>query len=325
MTLEWILGRCDTLRSEVFLRAAFPPGIDASTVHLAATLTGPACRWAITLPVTATFSTVPPGLATVPAQTIVTRAVLTEPSFWTPELPSTYQLDAQLMVAGTEVASWSRAVGLRRLGIRGRSLWLDGRRYVPRGLVVSQGSVDIDQFHDAAVAAVVADPSDDLLQACDAQGIAVVGMLASENGEPRESQAAAECVARWAWHPSVFMAVVPVDAADGTAGHLAAETRSRRGTLLVAQEVDGSRPPPARIDGVDALVVALAGDAVPHEAWRRAPVTVPLLARRVTSPATFAAPTRRPCDALQAALAAWATGVDHEPVTYDWAGYFAAD
>ena len=321
-TLDCLLGRCDSLRAEVFFRAELPPGVAAEEAVLTGTLTGPDCRHAITLPVGAKLAAVPgspAGLNPAAASTVVARVILTEPSFWTPELPSLYRLEARLVAAGREVATWKRPVGLRRLGVRGRSLWLDGRRCVPRGLVGPAD--DLAAFRAASLAAVVSDPSEAFLARADAEGVAVLGLLADAVGQPLAGEAAAAAVLRWAWHPAVFMAVVPRAASAATAGEIAAATRGRRGTLLVAWEADGSLPPIPHA-GIDLLVVTLPAGGVPHEAWRTEPPAVPLVARRLADAASASAaqsPSRRECDALQAALAGWGTAAG-APAP-DWAGY----
>ena len=323
LPLDCILGRCDSLRAEVFFRAEVPPGVVADEASLIGTLTGPDCKHALTLPVTAKLGPVPGSAATeapAAATTLVARTILTEPSFWTPELPGLYRLDARLVVAGREVAAWRRLVGLRRLGVRGRSLWLDGRRYVPRGLVGPAD--DLAAFRAASLAAVVSDPSEEFLTRADAEGVAVLGLLADAVGQPLAGEAAAAAVLRWAWHPAVFMAVVPRAASAEVVEEIAMATRNQRGTLLVAWEADGSRPPPAVPVGVDLLVVTLSAGGLPHKAWRTEPPAMPLVARRLADEASASAaqsPSRRECDAIQAALAGWVTAAgDPAP---DWAGY----
>ena len=324
--LDLILGRCDSLRAEVFVRAQLPAGVTADEAVLTGTLTGPDCRHAITLPVTAKLTAVPgppSGPATVAATSVVARAILTEPSFWTPELPGLYRLEARLVVAGRDLATWRRPVGLRRLGVRGRSLWLDGRRHVPRGLVGPAD--DLAAFRAASLAAVVPEPAEDFLTRADTEGVAVLGLLTDVAGQPLDGEAAAAATLRWAWHPAVFVAIVPRVASSAAAGELAAATRGRRGTLLIAREVDGSLPPPAVPDGIDLLVVTLPAGGLPHAAWLTEPPSVPLVARRAADDIAAAEPerpSRRPCDSLQAALAAWATAGGMGP-GFDWAGYLA--
>jgi len=325
--LACILGRCDSLRAEVFFRAELPPGLAVGEASLTGTLSGPDCRHAITLPVTAKLAAVPgptPGQGPAAATSVVARVILTEPSFWTPELPGLYRLEARLVAAGREVATWQRPVGLRRLGIRGRSLWLDGRRHVPRGLVAPAERIDLAAFRAASLAAVVPDPAEEFLARADAEGVAVLGLLAGDAGQPLDAEAAAATVLRWAWHPAVFAAVVPQGASAAAAGEIAAATRGRRGTLIVAVEVDGTLPPPAVPAGVDLLVVRLPAGGLPHAAWRTEPPSVPLVARRpaAVSAAEPEPSSRRECDALQATLAGWGTAAGEGPAP-DWAGYVA--
>lgn len=319
--LDCLLGRSDSLRAEVFFRAALPPGVEASATSLTGMLTGPECRHAITLPVTAKLAAVPgspTGLTSATADSVVVRAILTEPSFWTPELPNLYQLDARLAAAGSERAAWRRQLGLRRLGVRGRSLWLDGRRYVPRGLVAADGTIDIAAHRAVALAAVLRGPSEASLARADAEGMAVIGLLAADTGQSLDAEAASAAILRWAWHPAVLVAVVPWGASVEQIGQITTATRSRRGTILVAWEVDGMLPPPAVPADIDLLVVTLPPGGLPHEAWRTAP-PVPLIARRTGRPPTGAEPSRGGCDTLQAALAAWG---DHQlGPRWDWGGY----
>jgi hypothetical protein len=326
-TLDCLLGRCDSLRAEVFFRAELPPGVTAGEAVLTGTLTGPDCRHAITLPVTAKLAAVPgspSGPAPAATSSVVARVILTEPSFWTPEVPGLYRLEARLVAAGREVATWKQPVGLRRLGVRGRSLWLDGRRCVPRGLVGPAERADLAAFRAASLAAVVPDPTEDFLARADAEGVAVLGLLADAAGRPLDVEAAKAAVLRWAWHPGVFAAVVPSAASAAAAVEIVAATRGRRGTLLVAWEVDGSLPPPVTPVVVDLLVVTLPAGSLPHEAWRSDPPSVPLIARRaaeVGAPSAPQPPSRQPCDSLQAALAGWGTAGDGPAP--DWAGYVA--
>lgn len=320
MTLEWILGRCDSLRAEVFLRVTVPVGVEPEDAALTGTLTGPECRGAITLPVTAKFMEVPTGRAIASMQTVVARAILTEPSSWTPDLPSLYRLDARLVAGGRAVARWNRMVGLRPLGVRGRSLWLDGRRYVPRGLVMPAVAVAVGAFREASVAAVVADPPDDLLERCGAEGVAVLGVLRDSAGGPLDAESACQRVPHWSWHPAVMMAIVPADMPREAAAAIAAATRGSRGTMLIAQEVHGSQPPPEPIAGMDALVMSLAAESVPHPAWLLPRPSLPMVACRARE-AVLGAPSRTPCDAFQADLAAWRMSAGSEAVSWDWAGF----
>jgi hypothetical protein len=281
------------------------------------TLKGPTCRRAITLPVTAKFLSLPSDPSR--SDSVIARAVLTEPSYWTPELPSLYQVSARLAVNGLEVATCGRPVGLRRFGVRGRSLWLDGRRFVPRGLLMEECDVDVRHFQAASLTAIVVDPSEAFLEHCDAEGVPVIAILAEASGTPMPVAVAAERIAQWAWHAAVLMAVMPLAVCDGDRDHIAEATRGSRGTLLLAHEVDGSKPPPEPAPAVDGFMVALAANTVPHAAWRAAPPDCSLLVRRPRG--VWNVVSRSPCDALQAAMAAWRCENESRSAAWDWAGY----
>ncbi len=319
LDLDCLLGRSDSLRAEVFFRAALPSGVEAAATALTGTLAGPECKHAITLPVTAKLGGVRPGGEAPAARSVVARAILTEPAFWTPELPNLYRLDARLDVAGSERAAWQRRLGLRRLGVRGRSLWLDGRRYVPRGLAATVDIIDVAACRTAALAAVVADPPEALLDRCDAEGLAVIGLLADDVGRPLDVAEATAAVVRWARHPAVLVAVVPRGLSAEAVAAIVAEVRGRTDTLLLGREVDGLEPPVEVPDGIDLLVVALPPEGLPHDAWQAAPPAVPLIARRTGHAAAGSEPSRRGCDALQATLAAGGGG--QPGPRWDWAGY----
>ncbi len=317
--LDCLLGRSDSLRAEVFCRATLPPGVEAAAATLTGTLTGPECRRAITLPVTARLAAVRPSGEAPADGTLVARVILTEPAFWTPELPNLYRLDARLDLAGSERATWQRRLGLRRLGVRGRSLWLDGRRYVPRGLAATAETIDVAAYRAAALAAFVANPPEALLDRCDTEGVAVIGLLADVSGRPLDLAEATAAVIRWARHPAVLGAVVPRAASADAAAVITAASRGRRDTLLLGREVDGLAPPVEVGDGIDVLVVSVPPAGLPCDAWRTASPAVPLVARRGAETAAGSEASRRGCDALQAALAGW--GVGQPGAGWDWAGY----
>lgn len=307
-----VLGPCDELRAEVYVRAALlsPPRARTGPLRMEGTLSGPECRRAITLPVTARV--VDRGGGSAPAAALG-RVVLTEPSFWTPQVPGLYRLDIRLFDGPHEMAAFTRSVGLRRLGVRGRSFWLDGHRWVPRAVGGAVEAFTVAAWRGAAAAALLVDPSAAVLARADEEGVTIIAVL------PADVSLANDRVADWSVHPSVALAVAPRGWPADTSAALAAATRNRRGTLLLARAVDGTVPPPPGPE-CDALVVELAAGAVPEAAWREGR-TVPLVACRDDAAAADVAAGRAACDRLQADLAAWglATGAGRLP--WDWAGY----
>lgn len=314
-------GRCDDLRAEIFV-AAERPADTTGPARLAGTLSGPECRRSWTLPTTAPLVDLGPGPAGRPAA-LLAQVVLTEPSFWTPELPSRYRLEARIVRGDVDVGGCDVRIGLRRSGIRRRSFWLEGRRWVPRGIAVAADGVSVPAFHAAATMAVVADPPLRLLEEADEHGLAVLAVLADARGRPLPPETAVERLITWALHASVVLAVVPAGARLA-AGEIARTAGRRRGTMLLGMVVPGCEPPAEAPEGIDFLAVELDADS-PHPAWRE-PGSLPRLAwRRGPVPAADCkpdtSPDRRGCDRLQADLAAWGLAGGQEQLPWDWAGY----
>ncbi|MFM7108254.1 MAG: hypothetical protein ACKOZU_06590 [Planctomycetaceae bacterium] len=300
------LGRCDEMRAEVFLRVEASD--DVPRCAISGTLVGPRRGRDTTLPVTARIQ--PTGAAGI------ARAILTEPAYWTPDLPNLYRLEAMVGSGDSPPRPIDRLVGLRRLGVRGRSFWLDGRRWVPRAARV-EAVAGIDACKPAALSALVADPDEATLARADEIGVAILALV---TGTPPDDPASvATRIAAWSAHPSAAVAILPQEFPAATVAAVAHAARASRGTLVLAATLAGSVPPPATIPpGIDALVVALDASATPHDGWRN-DIGVPLVAwRRAEAPPGAG---RAPCDALQAGLATWATTGKHDALPRDWAGY----
>lgn len=301
--LTVILGRCDDMRAEVYLRVT---GLPAAG-EIVATLSGPRSRFAITLPADATFTDLGAGTDGTSA---VARAILTEPSYWSPDLPSRYRLQAVVSSAGRTVLSCDRLVGLRRLGVRGRSFWLEGRRWVPRGVPCDPVAFDAGPLRESLAVAVIDEPTDTVCETANDWG---VGIVARCRMDPL-----AAC-RRWTVHPSVMLALLPRHLAAEQAAAIAAALMTDKGTMLIGFEVDATEPPPLVPIGIDCLIASLPHHAVPHHAWREAAPEVPLVAMRPAGGRTD--DHRRACDVLQADLAAWRGTA---PVAWDWAGYLVS-
>lgn len=299
--IEAVLGRADDMRAEVYVRLV--GAAEGTRQAIRGTLSGPRCTLATTLPTALRLE----DLGGTPP---VARGILTEPSYWTPEMPNLYRLEAEADDSGAAIARVDRLIGLRRLGVRGRSLWLDGRRWVPRGVALPATDFDAAQLRAAAVAAVIDEPPEAVRAAADSAGVAVVAVV-----DPAAS--ADQIVAKiteWAQHPSVMLAVLPRDR-----GAHAAAIGQLKGTMLVGLTVDGAAPPKPVPAGVDCLVVQLPEGALPHAAWRDRAPPVPLVACRPAGPA--AEISRAGCDRLQADLAAWGIAGSGAASPWDWAGY----
>ena len=306
MRIETVLGRADDLRAEVYVRLVGDAAPTRGPCAIAGTLAGPRCGLATTLPTTA-------RLVDLGGMPPAARGILTEPSYWTPELPNLYRLVAEVRDTGTTVASAERLIGLRRLGVRGRSFWLDGRRWVPRGVGCDPAGFDATALRATMTAAVIDEPAEAMCSAADAAGVALVAVVSPSTA----AASLAVRIAAWAQHPAVMLAVLDQRLA-GTAEQL----RDCKGTLLIGLAVDGTLPPPATVPkGIDCLIVQLPHDRLPDATWREHAPDMPLVAHQAGGPQLGAG--RSECDRLQTVLAAWGCAASRETPSWDWAGYLA--
>ncbi|MCX7417614.1 MAG: hypothetical protein NTY25_14215 [Planctomycetia bacterium] len=289
LRLSVVLGPCDAMRAELFVRVDACVEGGCEPLRLTGTLVGPHSSIATTLPATV-------RLVGMPAAVGMDASRVPRP-------------------AGV-IASCHRLLGLRRLGVRGRSFWLDGRRWVPRGIscqTVSDGAVLMDgkSLREAAVAAVVVDPEEGMCQQADREGVAIVAVLVNAARQPLDRTRLAANIVGLAMHPSVVLAVVPREASCQQASQIAEAARGFKGTMLLGHAVSGLLPPPqTMILGVDYLVVALQAGEVPHP--------------ESSFVAGEAGGLRDACDHLQASLAAWGTSDGTRQLPWDWAGYLAS-
>ena len=326
LPLAILAGRADDMRAEIMVRISDCP-MGGGPLHLTGTLVGPRRGRDMTLPTTVKLVDVTGDhAAAADAGQALARAVFTEPAYWTPELPNLYRLQAEVQRGDQTVAVVDRMVGLRRLGVRGRSLWLEGRRWVPRGVTIPPTGFDPIALRSLPAAAVINDPSDAICAAADQAGVAIITRLGDAAGRPLDSAVAREHIAAWAVHPSVVLAVVPrtADAAESMA--IIAAVRPLKGTMLVGLEVDGTQPPDAvqavAVGAADCIVVDLPRDGLPRDGWRLWKADSPLVAQRAVATGS-SAEHRQECDRLQAALAAWGLAEEAAQLPWDWAGYLA--
>ena len=328
LPLAILAGRADDMRAEIVVRISGCGAGDGGRLHLTGALVGPRRGRDMTLPTTVKLVDVTADhAAAADAGQALARAVFTEPAYWTPELPNLYRLHAEVQRGDQAVAVIDRMVGLRRLGVRGRSLWLEGRRWVPRGVTISPTGFDPTSLRSLSAAAVIDDPTDAICAASDQAGVAIIARVADADGASLDAAWARGRIAAWALHPSVVLAVLPRTISPKETAAIVAAVRPLKGTMLVGLEVDGTQPPdavPAAIvGGVDCIIVNLPCDGLPHDGWRFGSpwgMDKPLVAQRAVA-AGNTAEHRQECDRLQAALAAWGCGQGTANLLWDWAGY----
>src|SRR3954466_14150724 len=105
--LDVFFGELTAHRAVVYARLARPA--DDRELTLAGQVRGPRCLHAQTLPASSTLVDLGPG------PTLLTRAIVTEPVFWSVDLPAIYDVTVQLHRGANLIASARREVGLRAL------------------------------------------------------------------------------------------------------------------------------------------------------------------------------------------------------------------
>jgi hypothetical protein len=191
---------------------------------------GPECRYAQTLPARV------PLVDRGSGKTLLAEAVLPEPCFWTPELPFLYRVEIELRTGGETHGRRERLLGLRRLGVRGKSLVLDGKRWVLRGVSLKrspfgrgqrEGRFSVDDLqiaHDSAAVVIVEQPTDQVCEQASRVGVLIAAKVSGGHDTAVE-------IARLARWPSVGIILLP---ASFSAGH---ELRQIAPNLMLAQHL----------------------------------------------------------------------------------------
>lgn len=188
----------DLTVSRAYVYARLPRPAEDAGLSLVGQVRGPRCKLAETLPLTSPLIDLGPG------PTLLAQAVVPDPVFWSPDLPAIYDVAVNLL-RGTEiVATTRRQIGLRSLGVRGKSLFLNGKRWVLRGVCTTRTTARSPEDWHETQSVYVADDSDleSLAEASQSGALALVHVVNSDNLAAR--------IRRLAQFPAV--AVVSTDA-----------------------------------------------------------------------------------------------------------------
>jgi hypothetical protein len=290
--LEIFYGETNEARSSVYARLSV--GGDTTGLSLSGRVTGPECLYSRTLTSTIPLRDLGPGPA------LLAEAVVPDPCFWSPEMPSLYEVFVELWRDGQVIETVNRQLGIRMFGRRGRNLFFNGRRWVCRGVYRSKGVAnDLSVWRDMATAMIEPHPSDALCEASSRQGVFLVPVI---SGSPEEIRREVRRIARW---PSVGLAII--DAGGLDTNEL---LRSALNVVLAQCSSTGER---VELEGWANAVVGYVED--PETFARQfAECRLPVLGGRRNDEATTLADARRECDRLQRELAPFG----------DFAGYIIA-
>ncbi len=190
--LELFFGGATPNRATVYARLRDVPAAQGMT--LSGLIRGPHCLYSTTLPATIRLGDAGPG------ETLLARAMVPDPCYWSPELPFLYDVHVELKRDDEVLASIDRQFGLRNFGARGKFLYLNGKRWTVRGATTS-AEPDLSAWHDAPLAMYCPTPPTDAL----CQEASRVGVLLVVQA-PHDADATAE-LRRLARHAAVALLV----------------------------------------------------------------------------------------------------------------------
>lgn len=277
--IEVFYGRVTKNTAQVYVRVSNLPGGQAWS--LSGQVRGPYCEGVRTLPLTATLKDLGGGA------TLLAGCSIPDPATWSMLSASYYKVAIELRQNSELVATADRSLGLRTLGVDGRDLRWEGKRWVLRGICVAEASVgELDQWPDHNAVPIVSNPSDAFLADASASGV----LLAVEVGVDPDAQDAR----RLARHAAVGFIVASSMSNDMPTLKAAAPN------VIFAHAASGSFAPEAadwadmllvEAGDVDKLEQALSGNAIPVAAVRRLDACPSFIAARAE------------CDRLQRDLA----------------------
>jgi hypothetical protein len=197
--LEVFFGEATIAQARVYARLR--RGNWPADAKLTGTFTGPTCPYADTLPATYRF------LDRGPGDTFLAETVVPDPCFWTPRMPYLYQVEIELRQGGVVLARASRPFAIRPLGVKGKNLLFEGKRWVLRGGIANQvNEIDLAAWHDAEVAMLLHDvPDEKLLALASKIGVLLVVSPSRQIDDAR----------RLARHAAVGLIVLPLDSTNG--------------------------------------------------------------------------------------------------------------
>jgi hypothetical protein len=295
----------DANEAEARIYARLPATESVALTNISGRIIGPDCRFAKTLPATIPFLNRGPG-----ASGLLLEATIPDPCFWTPELPFLYRVAIKIRDESGEF-NINRRLGIRRLGAIGRSLYLDGKRWVARGVCRDEATIaDLTAARALSAALMMPAPDDAICFEASRLGVPLfVHVAASLRDAQTESRRdSSTClvseIRRLGQWPAVFAIVLNTALPIGRELRAAARN-TLFGVRIETESSNGALPDWAQLAVCDCEVLKpIATTASDRD--------IPILAvRRLPKPIGIA-DSRAACDRLQFDLAK----------SGDFAGYF---
>ena len=280
-------------QTESSAQVVFEQTADGAVRAFTASLRGPHCQFARTLPAEFSFSP-------IATQSEAHLAQVIDPCYWTPDLPFLYDLHLQIQMDDGQELEQTTQVGLTRWESHGQNLRLETRRIVLRGAGSTCPSGEtLQAAREAQTALLISEIDPTVCETADELGVALCLDLRGT------SEADLSALASIQSSPSLFLAIVsPRQVVEQK---ILAQLPSH---CLVAQHLSTSAPIEEFLDSKPILAFDLKPGERPP-AWVPK-ATRPVIAIRRGEDYTDLADARAACDRLQAELAP----------EFDFAGYF---
>jgi hypothetical protein len=198
--LEVFIGECNPMACRLYAR--LPRRSTLLGDRLSGRVRGPRCRYNRTLE--ASLPLVDSG----PGDSLLSACLIPDPCFWTPSLPFVYEVEVELAQRDKVLGSVTRFAGIRRLGIDGRQLMFEGRRWTPQGIrAAGPLPSELALWRPAAagpvgLALVLDHPSDELCLEASLCGVPIIACL-NDSEQPTAEELAR--LGRW---PAVVIVLI---------------------------------------------------------------------------------------------------------------------
>jgi hypothetical protein len=219
--LDVFYGELTVNRASVYAR--LPRPAEDEGLRLTGHVVGPRCFNTRTLPTTTHLFDLGAG------PTLLSRALVVDPSYWSPDVPSIYDVTIELRRGAKVLVTARREIGFKPLGVRSRSFVLQGKHWVLRGVCASSTKVLLPREWHAVSAAFVTHEMDARLAEASQRGAM---SLVELSGEAEEIISRLRILAMF---PAAIMAVIR--------GHLPRQfaIKGIAPNLMLAQPLDPIR------------------------------------------------------------------------------------
>lgn len=207
--------------------------------RLTGTIRGPRSIRHQTLPATVPFQDLGPG------PTHLARAVVPDPSYWSPESPNIYDVTIELHRDGEPTLVEQRMLGFRPIRAGERYLQREGKTWIPRGAMIGTLSdLSFDQARELGLVLRHSGTSlldDSFFEQASSQGIYLAVDL---GGDRAKIQRDINEYSRW---PAVFMAFIvqledPESLASLDRQNLIVVARDERADVVYGSELAATKP-----------------------------------------------------------------------------------